>query len=179
MSFFPDSTRVFLVAGNSLDIVDTATFAVVDTIALAASGSVAFTPDGTRAYAPLPSQNSVAVLSTVFTVTIDIKPDEDPPSINPRSQGKIPVAILSSPTFNAPASVDRTSLTFGRTGGEQSLAFCNPGGEDVNGDGLPDLVCHFNTPLTGFRPGDTVGVLRGKTLAGVSIQGTDPIRIVP
>jgi len=179
MSFSPDSTRVFLTAGNNLDVVDTTTFAVVDTIALPASGSVAFTPDGTRAYAPLPSQNSVAVLSTVLIVAIDIKPEEDPPSINARSQGKIPVAILSGPTFDAPSSVERTSLTFGRTGAEQSLAFCNPGGEDVNGDGLPDLVCHFNTPLTGFRPGDTAGVLRGKTLGGLSIQGTDPIRIVP
>lgn len=182
LSFFPDSKRIFLSTGTTLQIVDTTSFAVVDTIALPGSGSVAFTPDGTRAYAPLPSQNAVAVLSAVLTVAIDIKPDEgsdeDPPPINSKSEGKIPVAILSSPTFDAPGTIDRTSLTFGRTGSEQSLAFCNPGGEDVNGDGVPDLVCHFNTPLTGFRLGDTVGVLRGKTLAGVAIQGTDPIRIV-
>ncbi len=71
------------------------------------------------------------------------------------------------------------SLTFGRTGNELSLAFCNPGGEDVNGDGLLDLVCHFDTPKTGFQTGDTVGVLKGKTVTGTPIKGTDSIRIVP
>ncbi len=115
----------------------------------------------------------------IITVAIDIKPGEDPPSINPKAQGKIPVAILSSSTFDATTQVDRTSLTFGHTGNEQSLAFCNRGGEDVNGDGLLDLVCHFDTPKTGFQTGDTVGVLKGKTVTGTAIKGTDSIRIVP
>ena len=39
------------------------------------------------------------------------------------------------------------SLTFGHSGDEKSLAFCDPGGQDVNGDGLPDLVCHFDNQL--------------------------------
>jgi hypothetical protein len=38
-------------------------------------------------------------------------------------------------------------LTFGRTGKEQSLAFCNTGGEDVNGDGLSDLVLSFRDAI--------------------------------
>jgi hypothetical protein len=114
-------------------------------------------------------------VSSTLTVTIDVKPGEDPPTINPNSHGKIPVAILSSPTFNAPAQVARTSLTFGRTGNEHSLAFCNPNGEDVNGDGLPDLVCHFNAEKTAFQSGDTVGVLSGTTVTNVPIRGTDSI----
>lgn len=117
--------------------------------------------------------------TTSITVAIDIKPGEDPSSINPKSHGKIPVAILSRSTFDATTQVDRTSLTFGHTGDEQSLAFCNPGGEDVNGDGLPDLVCHFSIQRTGFQTGDTVGVLKGKTVAGTPIMGMDSIRIVP
>ena len=114
------------------------------------------------------------------TVAIDVKPgdDDDPPSINPTSHGKTPVAILSSPTFNAPAQIDVTSLTFGATGNEQSLAFCS-GSEDINGDGLLDFVCHFRTELLGFKnPGGTVAILKGKTVTGLSLQGTDTVVIV-
>ena len=78
-----------------------------------------------------------------ITVKIDIKPGSVTNSINPRSLGKIPVAILSSPTFDAPRDMDTSLLTFGRTGDEPSLAFCNP--EDVNDDGWLDMVCHFHT----------------------------------
>jgi hypothetical protein len=106
-------------------------------------------------------------------VTIDIMP-----SINPGSGGNVPVAILSTGNFNAPLQVDTNSLTFGRTGDEQSLAFCNPGGEDVNGDGLPDLVCHFTTRMTGFQAGDTAGILKGQTVDNILIKGADSVRIV-
>jgi len=118
------------------------------------------------------------VIAPTLKVVIDIKPGEDPPSINPGRQGTIPVAILSSSTFDATAQADRTSLTFGRTGNEHSLAFCNSTGEDVNGDGLLDLVCHFDTPKTGFQAGDTLGVLKGKTVNNIPIQGSDSVRIV-
>ena len=99
--------------------------------------------------------------------------------INAGSHGKIPVAILSTATFNAVTDVDASSLTFGRTGNEQSLAFCDTGGEDVNGDGLPDLVCHFETQSTGFQAGDTLGILMGKTVQGATIVGQEAIVIVP
>jgi hypothetical protein len=112
-----------------------------------------------------------------ITVDIDIKPGGVPNSINRRSRGKIPVAILSSPTLDVLSEVDTSSLTFGRTGDEASLAFCNA--EDVNGDHLLDVVCHFNTEATGFLVGDTRGVLKGDTRSGVPIEGADSVRIVP
>ena len=116
---------------------------------------------------------------TVFIpVSIDIKPGGTPNSINSTSRGKIPVAILSSASFNAPGRIASASLTFGRTGDESSLSFCNQAGEDVNGDGLPDLICHFDTSKIGFRIGDTRGILKGKTLEGVPVIGTDSVRIV-
>lgn len=115
--------------------------------------------------------------SAEYIVDIDIKAGSVPNSINPSSMGRIPVAILSSPTFDAPRAVDTTSLTFGRTGGEASLDFCS-GPEDVNSDGLLDVVCHFDTNAAGFLSGDTQGVLKGKTLSGVPMKGTDSVRIV-
>jgi probable HAF family extracellular repeat protein len=115
----------------------------------------------------------------VIEVAIDIKPGSYPNSINPKSKGKIPVAILSTEGFDAPSQVDRDSLTFGSTGDESSLAFCNRKGEDINGDRLKDLVCHFYTEDTGFLCGDTEGVLKGQTLDGTLIEGRDSVRIVP
>jgi len=70
-------------------------------------------------------------------------------------------------------------LTFGATGAEQSLAFCGKDGEDINGDRLPDLVCHFYTRSTGFIPTDTVGVLLGKTMQGSPILGLEKIVVKP
>ncbi|HIL31857.1 MAG TPA: hypothetical protein EYG27_10040 [Dehalococcoidia bacterium] len=51
--------------------------------------------------------------------------------------------------------------------------------EDVNGDGLLDVVCHFYTQETAFQDGDTNEALKGFTTGGVAIQGTDTIRLVP
>ena len=42
-----------------------------------------------------------------------------------------------------------------------------------------DVVCHFYTQETAFQDGDTNGVLKGFTMDGVAIQGTDTIRLVP
>lgn len=119
--------------------------------------------------------------ASALTVNIDIKPGSFPNTINIKSIGKIPVAILSSPTFDAPRQVDQASLqsspTFGRTGEEQSLVRCSP--EDVNGDGLPDLVCHFSTQAARFQIGDIKGVLKGRTITGRAFIGTDSVQIVP
>jgi hypothetical protein len=112
------------------------------------------------------------------TVGIDIKPGGSPNSINPANRGKIPVAILSTSTFLAPSDVDVNSLRFGFTGYEASLAFCNVNGEDVDRDGVLDLVCHFDTVLTAFQEGDTLGYLTGTTTDGFPLFGVDSVRIV-
>ena len=112
-------------------------------------------------------------------INIDIKPGSSTSPINLKSQGKIPVAILSTKFFDAPTNVDTKSLTFGHTGDEKSLAFCDSTPQDVNGDGLPDLVCHFTTQQTGFQIGDTVGVLKGATTSLIPIEGKDVVTIVP
>jgi hypothetical protein len=109
-------------------------------------------------------------------LAIDIKPGETPNSINSTSTGNIPVAILSTDSFNAPARIAPTSLTFGRTGDERSFLFCHQ--DDANGDGLVDLICHFDTGSAGFRAGDQRGNLKGQTSDGVPVVGSDVVRIV-
>ena len=67
----------------------------------------------------------------VKTVSIDIKPGSFPNTINLKSKGNVPVAVLSDSTFDA-TTVDRSTAVF-------AGAFPLPIGqtpEDVNGDGL-------------------------------------------
>lgn len=120
----------------------------------------------------------IGAFELLLIVPIDIKPGSFPNSINPKSKGKIPVAILSTITFDAPSQLDKTSLTFGKTGNETSLAFCNKSAKDVNADGFLDQVCHFNTQLTGFQLGDTLGILKGQTVGGTPINASDSVRII-
>jgi hypothetical protein len=111
-----------------------------------------------------------------LSVIIDIKPGDSTNTINPKSSGKIPVAILSSASFDASTQVDIPTLTFGHSGDEHSLAMC--GIQNVNADGLMDLLCHFDTQASALQTGDTVAVLKGKTKAGVAFQASDTVRIL-
>jgi len=120
------------------------------------------------------------------SITVDIKlRAQDIGQGNPtatlgaNSGEKLKVAILSSDTFDAPAQVDRTSLTFGHTGTEASLVSCDGEARDVNGDNLTDLVCSFEIRLAEFVPGDTQAMLRGKTTGGKPLAGKAPINVVP
>ena len=122
---------------------------------------------------------SVPAGEQLTVINIDIKPGSYPNSINLKSKGTIPVAILSTVGFDAPSLVDRKSLTFGKTGDELSLDFCSPSPKDVNNDGLGDLICHFTSPKTGFQTGDTQGTLKGEKIGGGSIEAKDSVKIVP
>lgn len=109
--------------------------------------------------------------SPVMQINIDIKPGSgtsDAP-INPKSKGKIPVALLSSADFNA-VMVNVDSLRFGPTGTEAEANSCGKDGEDVNGDGRLDLVCHFDNQSAGFSSTDAEGMVRGEI--GASAAGS-------
>jgi hypothetical protein len=99
----------------------------------------------------------------VIVVTIDIKPDSDPNSINPNSQGVIPVAILATHTFDA-TTVNAATVRFGATGAE--AAPVRVAVEDVNNDGLSDLLLNFNTQDTGIPCRNTSASLTGQTFSG-------------
>jgi len=112
-------------------------------------------------------------------INIDIKPGSgELAPVNPKSRGKIPVALLSSAEFNA-LDANRQSITFGATGTERSLHHCGNDGEDVNGDGLADLVCHFENQVAGFDHGDLEGILRGQTVDGRQFEGRGLLKVVP
>jgi hypothetical protein len=114
------------------------------------------------------------IFQTVMVV-IDIKPSSALNSINPRSQGSIPVAILTTETFDA-TTVDASSVLFGVLGMEASPTHAAL--EDVNGDGRTDMILHFKTQETELQCGDTSSVLTGLTFDGQVIEGEDAVRTV-
>lgn len=103
---------------------------------------------------------------------IDIKPDDFPNIINPRNNGVIPVAILTTAEFNA-ASVDPATLRFGATGTEAPAA--HSALEDVDGDGDTDMILQFRTQETRIVCGATIAFLTGRTFGGQVIQGSDSV----
>jgi hypothetical protein len=120
---------------------------------------------------------------TSVALDIDVKPgngDETDP-INPGAKGNIPVAVYSTDDFDA-TMLDVSTLRFGSAAmvdadGGASVAH---GGhhEDVDGDGLVDLMLHFPSEDAGFADGDTEAKLVGQTEDGIEAVGTDAVRIV-
>jgi len=108
-------------------------------------------------------------------VSIDIKPGSDPNSIDPNSNGVIPVAILTTQSFDA-TTVDPLSVRFGPNGTTESHSMGHI--EDVDADGDMDLVLHFSTQATGIQCGQTQASLTGETFNGEPITGTDAIQTV-
>lgn len=111
----------------------------------------------------------------VVEVRIDIRPRNCPNSINPKSEGRIPVAILTTDSFNA-ATVHPTSVRFGATGTEATPV--HTAMDDVDEDGDTDMILHFNTQDTGIVCGDTDASLTGETVSGQKIGGYDSIKTV-
>lgn len=166
--------------GSFLYVASTGKVSVFRVEANGALTEVAGSPFLTEGLPGVPSPAAFPPKTCSLTVEIEIKPPASAPvPINPGAKGKISAAILSTPSFNAVTQVDRQSLTFGHSGSEASLAMCDPGGQDVNNDGLPDLLCHFNTQQTGLVAGDNTAVLEGKTVDGKTIHGSEAIRTVP
>ncbi len=112
-------------------------------------------------------------------VLIDIKPGSDPNSFNNDGHGVIPVAILTTDSFDA-ATVDPFSVSLngaavrvkGKSGNAGSL-------EDVDNDGDLDLVVQIEDVDGTYQAGDTLATLTGVTVDGFDIVGQDTIRIVP
>jgi hypothetical protein len=118
----------------------------------------------------------------VKKVGIEVKPGSDNVApINPRSRGKIPVAILGASDFRVTnIDVNRDTLTFGPNGEHVSLHKCSKSLEDVNDDGYYDLVCHFNNQEAKFNPDSLEGVLKGTMNNGSQqFEGRAYLKVIP
>ncbi len=107
---------------------------------------------------------------------IDIKPGSFPNSINPRSRGNIPVAILGSAEFDV-SDVDVSTVMLE---GVSPLSAGLGAIEDVNGDGFQDMVFHFDTQAVIAAVGGCVTEMTqtGDLLDGTPFSATDSVRIL-
>jgi hypothetical protein len=112
----------------------------------------------------------------IVEVGIDVRPGSSVNPINPGSRGLTPVAILASTSFD-PATVAWISVRFGKLGTEAAPVRAVL--DDVNGDGLADLVLHFPTWATRIDCGTTRANLTGHTQGGAGIEGSDAVMVVP
>ena len=111
-------------------------------------------------------------------VEIDIKPNSDPNSINQKSKGLLAVAIFGSPDFDV-TQIDTTTVDFDilDVNGSTIATKCNI--EDVDGDGIDDMVCFFKIKDIDHKctAEFVVGQIQGQ-LDGTPFRGLDDVRWV-
>ena len=118
--------------------------------------------------------------SDVIIVAVDIKPRSDQNTINLSSAGVIPVAILSTETFDATTVDEGTIFLAGanvKLAGQSGEFSCQE--RDVNSDGYVDLVCDIETAEFMIELGEDTVELTAVTFEETPIIGTGSIRIVP
>ena len=166
----PNTGRITVANSRALDFEQTPVFNLV--VEVRDGGGLTATAKVTIDLTDVPDETR--------QVAIDIGPGDPNNQINPKSHGKVQVAILSSADFNA-LLIDVSSLRFGPTGQEDSLSRSKGAPrfrfQDVNHDGQLDLVVEFETDKMGFQPGDTQGVLTGGLEDGTAFSGTDVVNV--
>lgn len=135
------------------------------------------------------------MFESVIEVDIDIKPGSYPSSINLKKKGVIPVAIHTTPDFDA-TTVDPTTVLLNdlvyainweiydcdEIPNPEYDPILNPDVPEMIGDGDLDLVVYFSTPevvnADALQEGDTEATLTGETFDGIPIKGTGDVRII-
>ena len=110
---------------------------------------------------------------TDLEVNIDIKPGSTKNSVNPRSKGKLKIAILTTDSLDA-SLVDTSTIQFGPGAAEPVMYQL----DDVDNDGDWDLMLKFNTKDANISCSNTEATLTGQMFDGVQITGMDSINTV-
>lgn len=152
-----------------------------------AGNTLTFDPDTFSFDAPESNSDSINIITggnTVivdpgetiqqFSVSIDIKPDDTPNTVNIKKDKIVTVALLGSSTFGV-NSVDKSTLRFG---GHTLQPAIKTSLQDVNKDSFIDLVMQFKVTALGFSVSDTQGCLTALLQDGTPIMGCDSVRIL-
>jgi hypothetical protein len=108
-----------------------------------------------------------------LTTRIDVVPRSSTNKIDLRSRKDVSVVVLSDNDVQAD-DIDTTSLRFGATGVEAAVgSFVR---QDMNGDGVKDLVANFPISKLGLVCTSTSAVLTGRIFTGQKIEGVDFVK---
>lgn len=133
-----------------------------------------------------PPQTFTITVHPVIDAAVDVKPGEDPNTINVRSRGRLSIAVLSTQIANGElddvdaTTTDLSSLSLNAT----DVDAVHAAFEDVDGDGDDDLILHFRVPDLVDRDvlnADTVDLVlaaefgRGEA-SGTELSGSDAVR---
>ena len=105
-------------------------------------------------------------------ILLEIKPGSYTNSINLKSRGVVPVAVLTTDDFDA-YDVNPNSCVFASAEPESWTM------EDVEIDGDYDMLFHFRTQDLDLNQNSTEASLKGETVYGIQFVGTDSVNIVP
>lgn len=119
------------------------------------------------------------VTRAIIEALINIGSGNETSCMNINGHGVIPVTILGSESFDV-TLIDIGTLSFGglelRIRGNKG-PLCSV--DDSDGDGQPDLICHFEDDSEAWLPGTGEATLTGVLYGGMMFEGTTDICIVP
>ena len=110
-----------------------------------------------------------------ISADIDIRPENGSAPFNPKSNGVVRVAILTTSSLDA-TTVNASTVRFGATGTE--AASVHTVLTDVDGDGDIDMVVHVRSQDTRIPCGASFAVLKGQTVSGEVFRGQGRVRTV-
>jgi len=128
---------------------------------------------------PVINDHIAIEFTSAIIVAIDVRPGNSQNPINLKANGVLPVAILSTDTFDATTVNPETARLSG------SLVNVKPRGKpqfhkaDVNGDKVEDIVLQFEIDKLELSVSDEQVTLTAQTSSGQHIRGVDAVRIVP
>ncbi|MEK9150590.1 MAG: NlpC/P60 family protein [Patescibacteria group bacterium] len=119
-------------------------------------------------------------INSFIPVSIDIKPDSYPNSINLGSNGVVPVSIFGSATFFDVRQIDPVTIKLANASvklngnGQPMVSY-----SDVNGDGFTDITVKVLAETLELTEDDVNANLEGRLFDGTIIKGADSVRIIP
>jgi hypothetical protein len=109
----------------------------------------------------------------LLAVEIDVHPNSEKNPIRVGSRGVVPVVLYGEVDF-AVEDVDVATLSFG----PDAAGVAHPRGphfDDLDGDGLLDMILHHRIADTGLSVDDVEVCLNGETIDGMPFEGCDGV----
>jgi len=135
---------------------------------LDAAGDPEPTPEPTPDPEPTPEPEP-----QLLAVQIDVRPGSESNPIQLGSRGVVPVVLYGEADF-AIEDVEWDSLTFG-PGAAPIAHESGPHFDDIDGDGLLDMIPHFRIAKIGLTADDVEVCLDGRSTDGIAFEGCDDV----